>query len=122
MRIESKNPYQNQAPQTSGAKTRGAKEAEVLDARKSMFPGSVDSGSVPVRSPMMGTGNDDANVTLSSAARDMARAKDVASSAPDRNMDAKIEDLRKRIASGDYEPDYDALADKMIKEHSDFGV
>ena len=53
---------------------------------------------------------------ISSKARDMAQAKAVASGAPD-IREAKIEELRKRIAAKQYNVKPEDIADKMVEEH-----
>jgi flagellar biosynthesis anti-sigma factor FlgM len=66
--------------------------------------------------------NNDAKVAISSRAQEFSKAKAVATNAPDRNVDARIAQLRAQIANGTYEPDFDKVADKMIKDHADFGA
>ena len=54
---------------------------------------------------------------LSDKGKDLAKAYAVASATPDVRED-RIEALKKRIASGDYKIDSDAIADKMISDHA----
>ena len=53
---------------------------------------------------------------ISSRAKEMAKAKSLAEQAPD-VRDAKIEELKRRIASGNYNVDADAIADRLMNEH-----
>lgn len=62
--------------------------------------------------------NADAKTEISSKARELAVAKDIALNAPD-VREAKIAELRRRIQSNEYNVKPDDIAEKMIKEHSD---
>lgn len=55
---------------------------------------------------------------ISGRAREMSKAKEVAMSADDIRAE-KIAKLKERIASGQYNIKPDAIADRMVKEHSD---
>lgn len=57
----------------------------------------------------------DAKVDIPSAVKDFARIKRAVDLAPDIDNSAKIENLKQRIASGKYNIDYDAIADKMLQ-------
>jgi negative regulator of flagellin synthesis FlgM len=59
---------------------------------------------------------DSANTSISSKAKDFAKAKAVASHAPD-VREEKIAELKKRIAAGKYKIDDDAVADKLVDDH-----
>ncbi len=54
---------------------------------------------------------------ISSRAKDSAKAHLVASTTPDVRED-KVAELKRKIAEGSYKIDADAVADKMIREHS----
>ncbi|MBC7384625.1 MAG: flagellar biosynthesis anti-sigma factor FlgM [Cryobacterium sp.] len=60
-----------------------------------------------------------AGAEISAKGKDFAKAHAVASAVSDIRED-KIAELKKRIASGDYQIDNDAIADKMIGEHASF--
>ena len=53
---------------------------------------------------------------ISARARDMSKAKELATSAPD-VREEKIAELKKRIAAGSYNVDSHAVADRMVDEH-----
>jgi negative regulator of flagellin synthesis FlgM len=53
---------------------------------------------------------------ISSRAKDSAKARAVATSAPDVRED-KIAELKRRIADGNYKVDAGAVADRMVNEH-----
>lgn len=53
---------------------------------------------------------------ISARGKDMAKAKDVASAAPDVRED-KIAELKKRIAEGKYNVAPEKIADKLVDEH-----
>jgi negative regulator of flagellin synthesis FlgM len=57
-----------------------------------------------------------ASAEISSRGKEMARAKEVAASAPD-VREEKIAELRRRIAEGKYQTDPEAIADRMLKDH-----
>jgi negative regulator of flagellin synthesis FlgM len=54
---------------------------------------------------------------ISSRAKDFAKAHAIASATPDVRED-RIAELKRRIASGEYQVDSDKVAEKMIGEHS----
>ncbi len=58
----------------------------------------------------------DAKITFSDAIKDFNIIKKAVDSSPVVDQSEKIERLRKQIASGNYEIDYDALADKIISQ------
>jgi negative regulator of flagellin synthesis FlgM len=53
---------------------------------------------------------------ISSRAKEMSKAKNLASQAPD-VREAKVEELKRRIAAGKYNVDADAIADRLMSEH-----
>ena len=53
---------------------------------------------------------------ISSRAKEMSKAKSLAEQAPD-VREAKVEDLKRRIAAGKYNVDADAIADRLMSEH-----
>ncbi|MGZ3689357.1 MAG: flagellar biosynthesis anti-sigma factor FlgM [Bdellovibrionota bacterium] len=58
----------------------------------------------------------DAKPEISAKAHEFAAAKAAASAAPDVRED-RVADLKRRIASGNYNVDADAIADRMVDEH-----
>lgn len=56
----------------------------------------------------------DAKVTIPDAIKDFSRIKRIADSAEPIDNTDKIAALKARIQAGTYEPDYDAIADKML--------
>lgn len=55
-------------------------------------------------------------VAISSKARDTAKAKEVAKSAPDID-EARVAKLKSAIQSGSYDVDADKVADRLVNEH-----
>ena len=55
-------------------------------------------------------------VAISSGAKDFAKAKEIASSAPDVD-EAKVARLKSAIDSGNYKIDTEKLADKLVDQH-----
>lgn len=56
----------------------------------------------------------DAKVTIPTAIKDFSRIKKIADSTPQIDNTAKIAELKSQIQSGEYKPDYDAIADKIL--------
>lgn len=56
----------------------------------------------------------DAKVTIPEAIKDFSRIKKSVDLAPQIDNTDKIASLKARIQAGKYEPDYDALADKIL--------
>jgi len=98
--------------------------------RTSFFPKSkgqnpermtrTNRSSVPPRnSPerienLKATVNDDVKLDINDATKDFARIKAAVDSAPNIDNSAKVADLKKRIEAGEYQIDYDALANEML--------
>ncbi len=57
------------------------------------------------------------NTEISATAKDAAKAHAVAASTPDVRED-RVAELKRKIAEGSYKIDSDAIAEKMIGEHS----
>lgn len=55
-------------------------------------------------------------VAISSRAKDIAKAKEVASSTPDID-EARVARLKAAIQSGSYKADADKIADRLVDEH-----
>jgi negative regulator of flagellin synthesis FlgM len=62
-----------------------------------------------------------AKTEISAKAREFAQAKAVAGEAPD-VREQKIADIKARIASGKYEVNAQAIADRMVDEHLTSGI
>lgn len=96
---------QVQSAETSAAKKSGkaqnAQAAKAGDAKAAESSGASIEG---------------ANASISSKARDFAKAKEVAAGAPD-VREEKIAELKRRIASGQYSVDANAVADKLVDSH-----
>ena len=60
--------------------------------------------------------NGSANAEISSRAKDMAKAKQIASDTPD-VREAKIAALREQIQNKKYNVSADAIADKLVDDH-----
>ena len=56
----------------------------------------------------------DAKVTIPESIRDFSRIKMAVDSAPPIDNTDKIAKLRSQIQAGTYEPDYDAIAEKLL--------
>jgi negative regulator of flagellin synthesis FlgM len=63
----------------------------------------------------------DSRPEISGKARERATAKKVASETPD-VREAKIAELKERIAAGHYKVDPKAVADRMVDEHLSSGI
>ena len=60
--------------------------------------------------------NESANTEISSKAKDMAKAKQIATDTPD-VREAKIAELKERIQNKKYNVGADAIADKLVDDH-----
>ncbi len=56
----------------------------------------------------------DAKVSIPDKIRDFSRIKKAVDAAPPIDNSAKIASLKARIQAGTYEPDFDAIADKIL--------
>lgn len=56
----------------------------------------------------------DAKVTIPESIKDYSRIKRVVDASPEVDNTDKIARLRSQIQAGTYQPDYDAIADKML--------
>lgn len=104
MRVTASN---NQVSNNDVKSSQGASKAAAAEkAKKSSKSNSSSS-----------TGETgDVKMNISSEAKEFARAKQIASEAPD-VREAKIAELKRRIAEGKYKVEAEAVADKMITEH-----
>lgn len=57
----------------------------------------------------------DANVSIPNKIKDFSRIKRAVDAAPELDNSQKIADLKAKIQGGNYQIDYDALADKMLQ-------
>ncbi len=67
-------------------------------------------------SPLSGGKSESVNADISSRARDMAKAKQAASEAPD-VRESKVAELREQIRSGKYNVSAEAIADRLVDDH-----
>lgn len=103
--------------QTGSNQVQGTEVAQTRSATKSQQAKATDkSGTSSGASSTEG-----ARAEISAKGRELARAKDVAMSAPD-TRDDKIAELKRRIAAGSYQVDAKAVADRMVDEHLSSGI
>jgi len=101
-------PIQNKpATNAEVGKAGAAKRSDKTESAQSTSAKQVDTTS--------------AKTEISGKAKEFAKAKDVASNTPD-VRDQRIADLKARIASGKYEVNAQAIADKMVDEHIASGI
>lgn len=105
------NPNSSPIQNANTAESQAAKKSEKLknenyDARAKSTTESKSNGS--------------ANTEISSRAKEMASAKQVATDAPD-VREAKIAALREQIANKKYNVSADAIADKLVDDHLRMG-
>jgi negative regulator of flagellin synthesis FlgM len=98
------------------------------DARSSFFPNSKTARiknmkgkqayqkteSTPQRQTI--SSRKDADVTIPESIRDFARIKEIATNAPEIDNSEKIALLKEQVANGTYQMDYDAIADKILRQ------
>lgn len=105
MRVSPSGNNSVQSTETSSAKQTG-RAAGTHNAKKTQ--GETETSSA--------RSTEGTNATISDRGRELAQAKHVASSAPD-VREAKIQELRERIAAGKYNVDHEKVADRMVDEH-----
>ena len=99
------NPTNSSPVQTS--ETTGAKKSEKL--KGSAYEAKAGGASVSTKT-------DSANAEISSKAKDMAKAKQVAADTPD-VREAKIAELREKIQNKKYDVSASEIADKLVDDH-----
>jgi negative regulator of flagellin synthesis FlgM len=97
----------NIAAGSSGIQSSDTKKLE--KAKVSGYENKSDASTAPLKS-------DSANTEISSKAKDMAKAKQVASDAPD-VREAKIAALKEQIQNKKYNVSAEAIADKLVDDH-----
>lgn len=106
MKVTSKMPSSVQAGESAKSAKAGGAES-IFDAKNAKG----------ARGGAGALTTDSARVDLSSRAQDMARAKELAT--PDDGIDeAKVARLQKLIDAGQYKVDAEAIADRLVDEHS----
>lgn len=96
------------AKETKDSKAaKGTKNSSVVGKSESNSPKGAKGAEEAEKS---------ARTEISGRAREMAKAKDVATTAPD-VREEKIQELRRRMAEGKYKVDPNALADKIVEDH-----
>lgn len=96
--------------------TNSAQGAEVSNARKSGKAESTQGAKKGEARSADAAPPEGAKAEISSRAKDMARAREVADATPD-VREEKIAELKKRIAEGRYNVKADAIADKLVDDH-----
>jgi negative regulator of flagellin synthesis FlgM len=102
------NPNASSISSTTANEVASKKSAAAKKAESAYEAGKADSANAPSTGAV--------NTEISARAKDMARAKEVASGAPD-IREEKIAELKKRIANKEYNVKPEAIADKMVDEH-----
>ncbi len=101
MRVSNNSSQAVQTNEAAGAK-KTAKAQEGSSSQKSASVGAQIEGST--------------KTDISARAKEFSKAKEVAASAPD-VREERIAELKRRIQSGAYQTDPNAIADKMVNEH-----
>ncbi len=73
------------------------------------------------RDPVRGDVKADISPKAKEMAQEMAKVKDLAAQAPD-VREEKIAELKRRINQGQYKVDADAIADRLVDEHTMSGL
>lgn len=108
MKVNSANTQAIQNKDVSGAANAKRSEmASAADAASKVSAKAVDASSV--------------RPEISAKAKEFSKAQELASKAPD-VREEKIAELKKRIASGNYQVNAQAIADKMVEEHVTSGI
>ncbi len=107
MRVNQANsaPVQN----SESSSTKKSDKAKAYEGKSSESSAANSSAS----------NSESAKTDISSKARDMAKAKQLAADAPD-VRDAKIAALKEKIQNKSYHVSADAIADKLVDDHLSF--
>ncbi len=97
MRIQSNGPQSAATKQTEKSKPTGRSDAPSSEAKGKWVA-------------------DSAKTEISSRAKDMGKAKRVAEDAPD-VREAKVAELKRKIADKEYQVSAEAIADRMVDDH-----
>lgn len=93
--------------------------SDIASAKKAE---KTEKSSAPKRSlKSEGAAAGSAKTEISSKAKEMSKAREVAAAAPD-TREEKIAELKKRITEGRYQVDAKAVADRMVDEHLTSGI
>jgi negative regulator of flagellin synthesis FlgM len=102
MRINPANSSPVQGSETQASKKAEKAKAQSYEGKSGGAAGSIKSDSV--------------NAEISTKARDMAKAKQIASDSSD-VREAKIAELREKIQNKTYNVSADAIADRLVDDH-----
>lgn len=111
MRVNSNQNSSIQSTQTS--ETSQAGKAEKAKAKKAADAQADGAAGTPTAT--------DTGAQISAKGREMAQAKSIADQAPE-IREAKIAELKKKIAAGKYSVDANAVADRMVDDHLKAGI
>lgn len=108
MKVNSATTPSIQNKDVSGSTSaKRSEKAGAADAASKVSAKAVDASSV--------------RPEISAKAKEFSKAQELASKAPD-VREEKIAELKKRIASGNYQVNAQAIADKMVEEHVTSGI
>lgn len=100
---------------TDSGNSSQVSNADVSRVKVTRAPGKTDKSgeaAAPAKTDSSGA----VNAEISTKAKELAKAKAVASQAPDVRED-KIAALKAKIAEGKYNVDADAVADRLVDDH-----
>jgi flagellar biosynthesis anti-sigma factor FlgM len=106
------NQSTSNAVSTETQGTQNAKKSEKSEKAAAAKAARPEKAEKSDRAPIEGS----SKTEISSRAKEMAQAKDVAAAAPE-TREEKIAALKARIAAGRYEVDNEAVADRMVDDH-----
>ncbi len=94
------------------AGSSGIQSSDTKKIEKSKISGYENKSEESISAPK----SESANAEISSKAKDMAKAKQIAADTPD-VREAKIAELKERIQNKKYNVGADAIADKLVDDH-----
>ncbi len=101
--------------QSGSNSVQGSEISQAGKAKATQGAKKVDHSQNAEKEAKVGSG-ESVKAEISSRGKEMARAKEVANSAPD-IREEKVAELKRRIAAGKYNVSPEAIADKMVDEH-----
>ncbi len=105
----------NSSPLVQGSDVAAGKAADTKKSEKlkAAYEGSSDA-------PVVSKKSDSSSAEISSKAKDMAKAKQIATDAPD-VREAKIAELRDKIQNKKYDVSASAISDRLVDDHLRMG-
>jgi negative regulator of flagellin synthesis FlgM len=94
------------------------KTAQTDSTQKQSQTGAVTRNDPARMNEIQARTSGDANVQIADGVKDFSRIKKAVDASPEIDNSEKIAQLKARIQAGQYQIDYDGLADKMLEQEN----